>query len=195
MAIHHKLLAFDRRLTGATLPGRSARLYSESEMAAARVEAYQQGSDFANSFANQQLVEMRAGVQALQEGLFARLGESDSVIFSQLRTALPGVVVEVARRLLAGFEPPAEVLEKLCRETLEHLYPERENLELLVSPRDAELLSQLNPAWKQSYPGLKITAEPALQSGDCQVRSRFGLTDARLSSKLETLSRELLAAN
>lgn len=191
MAVYQKLVAFDRPLLSATIVGHSSKQFSESEVADIRVAAYQEGSDAAQGFANQQLVEFRAEVQSLQEGLFAKLTETESVILQQVRESLPSLVLEVARRLLAGFEPSAEAVEKLCTETLEQLYPESENLELLVCPRDAALLESMSPAWKSRYPGLRVTPTPTLSSGDCQVRSRFGMTDARLSAKLETLGREI----
>ena len=105
----------------------------------------------------------------------------EPVLLGQLREALPELVVEIARRLLAGFEPPPDVIERLWREALDQLYPEREGLELTLCPRDAELLESINPEWKQRYPGLRVRSDPALVPGDCLVRSRFGLTDARHS--------------
>lgn len=192
--IHHKLIAFDRPLVGATIPGHSARLYTDSEVAAIRTQSYQEGSDAARAFASQQLVEFRADVQALQEGLFQKLAASETELLSQLRETLPALAVELARRLLAGFEPSTEHVQRLCEETLAQLYPERENLELFLSARDAVLLEDISPAWKSRYPGLKIVADATFGPGDCQVRSRFGLTDARRQSKLEALSRELLSA-
>jgi Flagellar biosynthesis/type III secretory pathway protein len=194
MAVHNKLVAFDRPLVSATIPGRSTRLYTESEMAAIRTQAYQEGADAARAFANQQLVEFRAEVQALQEGLFQRLSTIDADITAQLRDALPLLAVEISRRLLADYEPPAEQVLHLCEETLRQLYPEHENLELVISPRDAAMLESLPGEWKNRYPGLRITIDATLETGDCQVRSRFGLTDARRQSKLEALSRELLSA-
>lgn len=191
MAVYKKLIAFDRPLASATIPGRSGKRYTESEAADLRVAAYQEGADAARAFGNQQLVEFRAEVQALQEGLFTRLSESEATMYQQVRDSLPALVVEVARRLLAGFEPSADQVHKLCTETLEQLYPENENLELLVCSGDAALLEKISPAWKAQYPGLRVTVTPTLSPGDCQVRSRFGITDARLSAKLETLSREL----
>ncbi|HRE80396.1 MAG TPA: FliH/SctL family protein [Opitutaceae bacterium] len=191
MAVYRKLIAFDRPLASATITGGSTKRYSESEAADLRVSAYQEGADAARAFGNQQLVEFRAEVQALQEGLFARLSESEATMYQQVRESLPALVVEVARRLLAGFEPAADQVQKLCADTLEQLYPESENLELLVCSADAALLEKISPAWKAQYPGLRVTVSPTLSPGDCQVRSRFGITDARLSAKLETLSREL----
>ncbi len=194
MAVHHKLVAFDRPLASATIPGRSARLYTESEVAAIRNQAYQEGNDAGRSFAGQQLVEFRSEVQSLQEGLFRRLSTIDSDITAQLRDSLPMLAVEISRRLLADYEPPAEQVLHLCEETLRQLYPEHENLELVVAPRDAALLESLPADWKTRYPGLRLTADATLETGDCQVRSRFGLTDARRQSKLDALSRELLSA-
>ncbi|MFT3783286.1 MAG: FliH/SctL family protein [Nibricoccus sp.] len=194
MASHNKLVAFDRPLIGVSIPGHGARVYTDAEIAAIRQKAYQEGSDAAREFANQQLVEFRAEVQALQEGLFQKLTVTDTELQTQLRESLPALAVELARRLLAGYEPTAEQVVQLCEETLAQLYPERDNLELFLSPRDAALLDQLAVDWKTRHPGLRITADAALGPGDCQVRSRFGLTDARRQAKLDAISRELLSA-
>jgi flagellar assembly protein FliH len=192
--MHHKLVAFDRPLIGATIPGRSGRFYSESEVAAIRAQAYQEGTDAAREFANQQLVEFRAEVQALQEGLFQKLATTEAEMLGQLRATLPSLTVELSHRLLAGYEPTGEQVLKLCEETLAQLYPERDNLELYLSPRDAALLEALSPDLKKRHPGLRITIDATLTPGDCQVRSRFGLTDARCQAKLEALARELQSA-
>jgi len=183
-----KLVHFDRPLAGALLPGRSARVYTDTEVEALRKEAFRQGQDAARSFADRQLVDIRSDVQQLQDGIFAKLADFEPVLVSQIRAALPDLALDLARRLMAGFEPGPEIIERICSEALNQLLPERDNLELILSPRDAQLLEELNPAWLQRYPGLKVRADISLAAGDCQVRSRFGLTDARRVTKLETLS-------
>lgn len=185
------LVAFDRPLSGAFVPGRDGAWMSESALAALRVEAYQKGGDTAREFADQQLVEFRREVQDLQNGLLARLAEVDTRITAQLQVSLPALVIELARRLLAGFEPTPERVLALCTEALDQLYPESEGLELLVSAVDAEKLEQVEKGWQSRYPGLRVVIAPFLRPGDCQVRSRFGLTDARLEAKLASLGREL----
>ena len=183
-----KLVTFDRPLAGALIPGHSARVYTDSEVEALRTEAFRQGQDAARAFADGQIVEFRADVQHLQDSVFAKLADLEPTLLAELRAALPGLALDLARRLLAGFEPPPAVIERICRETLDLLYPERENLELILSPRDAGLLTRLNPEWLRRYPGLNLRTDASLAPGDCQVRSRFGLTDARRVAKLETLS-------
>jgi flagellar assembly protein FliH len=189
-----KLIAFDRRLSGAAIPGQTGRFCSEAELAALAEAAYRRGINDTRALADQQMVDFRADVEQLSDGVMQRLGGVEAALFAQLREALPGLALELSRRLLAGYEPPADVISRLCEETLAELFPERENLELAVSERDAALLTMLNPAWMQRYPGLRIRTDAALAPGDCQVRSRFGLTDARQSTKLTALRQSLIPA-
>ena len=187
-----KLIAFDRPLTGVSAPGQVGRIYVETEVAQATQAAYRSGVDDARGAADQQMVEFRADIEQLRDGVFNKIAQMEPMLVAQLREALPGLAVEIARRLLAGYEPPPEVISQLCEEALSQLFPERENLELVVGPRDAEFLTKLNPEWKERYPGLRIRVENTLGPGDCQVRSRFGLTDARQQVKLTALAHGLL---
>lgn len=194
MSTQNHLVAFDRPLAGAAIRGRAARLYTEAEVAAIKATAYREGYDAAHTFSDKQLVEFREDVQSLQDGLLQNLPGIEHAMNEQLRAELPGLALELASRLLAGFEPSAELVEKICIETLEQLYPERENLELVLSVKDAGLLEKTLSGLNSRYPGLKVRPDPTLHPGDCQVRSRFGLTDARLGSKLDSLRRELAGA-
>jgi flagellar assembly protein FliH len=187
-----KLVAFDRPLAGISAPGRAGRMYDEAELAQATQAAYGRGVDDARGSADQQMVEFRADIEQLRDGVFNKISGLEPALIAQIRDALPGLAVEIARRLLAGFEPPAEVVSLLCEEALAELFPERENLELVVGPRDADFLTKLNPQWKERYPGLRIRTDTTLSPGDCQVRSRFGLTDARQQVKLTALAHSLL---
>jgi len=190
-----KLIAFDRPLSGAAIPGRAGgRLFTEAEVAAREQAAYRNGVDAARAAADQQMVEFRADMAQLSDSVLGKLAGVDQLLLGQLREALPGLAVELARRLLAGHEPSAEVVAQLCHETLEQLFPERDGLELSLCPRDADLLKAINPAWLQDYPGLKMRTDTALTPGDCLVRSRFGLTDARLATKLAALDHSLTGA-
>lgn len=188
-----KLVAFDRPLAGAVLPGQG-RMFTEAEIAARTQEAYRKGVDSARAAADQQMVEFRAEMADLSEHVLKKLSGLEPMLVAQLRDALPGLAVEISRRLLAGYEPPVEIVERLCADALEQLFPEREGLELSLCPRDNELLNHLNPDWLKRYPGIRIVADPALKPGDCLVRSRFGLTDARQETKRAALAHSLTGA-
>ena len=140
------------------------------------------------------MVELRVDLEQLSEGVLKKVANLEPLLVAQIREALPGLAVDIGRRLLAGCEPTPERISKVCEETLAELFPERENLELFVNARDAEFIAHLNPEWMQRYPGLRVRIEPTLVPGDCQVRSRFGLIDARQQTKLETLAHSLSAS-
>jgi len=191
MATHQARLLFDRPLIAAVVPGLDLPKYTEADLAMARSQAYHEGGDAARRFADAQLAEFRDEVHGLQHGLLHSLPNLQDSMLQQLRLGLPSLAVDIARRLLAGFEPPPELVEKICAEALEQLLPERENLELIVSPRDAEILMKNMPDLEARYPGLRLRTDTVLRPGDCQVRSRFGLTDARLEAKLAAIQHEL----
>jgi len=189
-----KLIAFDRPLSGVMLPGGSGRHCNEAELADLTEAAYRRGVDATRAAADQQMVEFRHDMEQLGDGVLKKLSQVELTLLNQIREALPGLAVEIGRRLLAGYEPPPEVIARLCQESLEQLYPERDGLEISLSERDAELLNTLNPAWLKLYPALKIRTDAALSPGDCQIRSRFGLTDARQETKLAALNHHLTGA-
>src|SRR5262249_50716665 len=127
---YSKLIAFDRPLAGAALAGNAGRFYSEKELTARDDAAYRRGVDAARAIADQQMVELPADIEQLADGLLKKLGTIEPGLLAQLRDALPALALEIAHRLLAGYEPPPEVVSKLCEEALAELFPERDNLEL-----------------------------------------------------------------
>lgn len=194
MGTQHHIIPFDRPLVAMQPATGAPRIHTAAELAAARATGHQEGGDAARAFSNQQLVELRSEFQTLQLGLLQRLAEAHEGLQVQVREALPELALELARRVLAGFVPPPELVEKFCREALDQLYPERDGLELVVGPRDAAALERLVPAWRVHFTNLRVTIDDTLNPGDCLVRSRFGVTDARASAKLEGLRHELLSA-
>jgi flagellar assembly protein FliH len=194
MGTQHHIVPFDRPLANVQAAADAARIHTAAELAAARAAGQQEGGDAARAFSNQQLVELRAEFQTLQSGLLQRLTQAHDSLLGQVRQALPTLTLDLAQRLLAGFVPGPEFVERLCREALDQLYPERDGLELVISPRDAAVLERLVPAWRTHFSNLRVTSDDTLNSGDCLVRSRFGVTDARAAAKLEGLREELLSA-
>src|SRR5581483_9668937 len=131
-----KLIAFDRRLSGVAIAGQAGRFYTEAELTAREQAAYQRGVDATRALADQQMVEFRADIEQLGEGVFQKLAGVEPAMLGQLRDTLPALALEIARRLLAGYEPAPEVVSRLCEEALTEIFPERDNLELSIAPRD-----------------------------------------------------------
>jgi flagellar assembly protein FliH len=188
------LVLFDRPLLGASvLPPSPSRQWSDAEIDELCTQARREGAEQARQAAGQDLLDLRSEVQQLQQQTLTAIAHAAERLTEQVRDALPALALEVGRRLLAEYEPPAEVVERICRASLEELFPETRNLELVLSPRDAELLDRTAPGWTRDYENLKVVVDPTFEPGDCQVRSRFGIVDARRATRLRALEETLSA--
>lgn len=163
----------------------------EARLATAREEGFARGYAEARQFYEQQLAESRALIHQMRDEQARGTVETLANLEKRISTALPELALDIARQILAGYEPPAELLQAICRQSLDQMFPERAGLELVLGPRDAELLQAQPPAWRSAYPGLKITADPVLQPGECVVRSRFGVVDGRRETRLAALRESL----
>jgi flagellar assembly protein FliH len=191
MAVSRHSISFTGPFVLAAEAVEPERPFSATEFAAEFERGRREGALQADTGVDRRFVEFRSEVSAVQAGIFSRLGEAEKMIADQIRLVLPELAVEVAKRVLAGFTPPPEVVAQLCQEALVALFPEVQNLELVVGERDHEIIASLVPEWRVTYPGISVTIDPAFASGECQVRSRFGLIDARHNAKVEALRREL----
>ena len=91
-----KLIAFDRPLIGAVLPGRGGRSFTESEVAARAEEAYRKGVDVTRAMMDQKMVEMRVEMEQLSDGVLRQLTQVEPALLAQLREALPALAVDIA---------------------------------------------------------------------------------------------------
>lgn len=188
--VQRQIVFFDRPLDSVKRHQGGATL-QEDEVNRRVQEAFRRGAEEERQAAERRIEAARVELSALSAGALSKIVNLEGTLAQQLQQALPALALEIAHRMLAGFQPPAEVIERLCREALEQLYPEREGLEVSLCPRDLQLLQSLNPEWLQRYGGLRMVADSDLSPGDCVVRSRFGLTDARQKTKLSALSHGL----
>ena len=104
------------------------RHYTAAEFAAEFERGRREGARQADTGVDRRFVEFRSEVSAVQNGFFSRLGEAEKMIADQIRLVLPDLAVEVARRVLAGFTPPPEVVAQLCQQALVALFPETDSL-------------------------------------------------------------------
>ena len=141
-------------------------------------------------------------------------------VFAELDNRLPSLVVNMAEKVLGGIELDADMIRSLVKSMIEEFGTEGENLDVFLSPDDLNLLKSLSnkdkapdsndneegfasaiagifdgidgdDALLEGYPNVKFFEDPSLQHGDCQVKSRFGLLDGRISTKLRRLEEEI----
>ena len=161
------------------------------EHQAACEASYRQGFQEANDHLAQQILEQRAELAQLQDALFISLSKQHESLAAQVSETLPDLAIEIVQRVLAGMKPDREAVERLLAETLAEIAPGSSDVEVFLSASDLELVDRLMKDYEHKYPGIKLTADPELMPGDCRAKSRFGMIDARVFTKLQNVARSL----
>ena len=161
------------------------------EHQAACEAAFTKGFQEANDHLAQQILDQRAEIAQLQEAVFISLSKQHASLAAQVSETLPDLVIEIVQRVLAGMTPDRPAVERLLAETLAEIAPGSTDVEVFLSSTDLELVSRLMTDYEHKYPGIKLTADPELLPGDCRAKSRFGMIDARVFTKLQNVARSL----
>ena len=158
--------------------------FTEEELAAAKREAYQRGSEEASRLIEGQMLEQRAEILHLQSETFAAVARQHAALVQQLRDVLPELAMEAVARILATTEIDREAVMRICRDLLCEIAPGREQVEVQLSPGDLGLIAGYEEGFRERHPEIVFRADPELKPGDSIVRSRFGVVDGRLATKL-----------
>lgn len=166
-----------------------------ADLAAAREAGYRQGRAEADAAFAGQLMAQRQEVAALADGVLRRLSEQQGTLARQARGCVPGLVMNIVRRLLAGVTPDAARFESIIEQALAEAPTDpAQSLEVSLSPGDLRELEIMGGnGLRERHPNLTLRADPALAANDCTVRGEFGLIDARMETKLKAI--EGLLAN
>jgi len=162
-----------------------------SEHEAACEAAYTQGFQAANDHLAQQILEQRAELAQLQDAVFVSLSKQHESLAAQVSETLPDLAIEIVQRVLAGMKPDRETVERVLAETLAEIAPGSTDVEVFLNASDLELVGRLMKDYEHKYPGIKLSADPELLPGDCRAKSRFGMIDARVFTKLQNVARSL----
>lgn len=163
------------------------RMYTEAEFEAMKREAYHAGTDEAQRLMERQMLEQRTELVRLCSETLQRLSEQHAALVQQIHEALPHLAIEATARVLASTEFDREAVTRIVEDLLAEIAPGPEQIEVQLCPHDYESLSGCDDRFREKYPAITFRANADLRPGDCQVRTRFGVIDGRLGTKLRAL--------
>ena len=155
----------------------------DSAVAAARTEGFEE----ARKLADVDLSKIRSDATALIDGAFSRIQDKYEAALGQMRAILPQLVGEAARRVVAGVPVNAELVKAVVRDLLEEVAPGAESVEVQLSAADLARVSGFEQELGHKFPSIHLMENRELLPGDCVVRTRFGVIDGRISSKLKAV--------
>ena len=129
----------------------------------------------------------------MQQSVFKNMHAEFEKLVEEINSRLPELVLAMLHRVLADTPMDRQLVCKIIDETLGQFISKDEDLEIRLSKSDLALLRGGEESSEDLYPGITLLEDPALQPGDCLVRSRFGLVDARVQTKILKIEKELRA--
>ena len=151
--------------------------------------AYQRGCRDGEAALNEQLVQQRAEVAELQRGILESLSGAFPQVVKESETALIGLALEAASRIVAGLPIDVKLVEAVVLEALRQVEDSAEIL-VQVHAEDLGLLRKHDSQILNGLPDkgpLRFISSSEVTRGGCLVQTRFGLIDARREVKLEQL--------
>ena len=161
----------------------------EERLRAREQAAFERGRREGEQALNEQLVQQRADLHAVEHGVLQALRQAVPQVIRDTEQALTSLALEVAQRLVAGLPVSAEMVEAAVREALAQV-EESTDFHVYLHPEDLELLRRVESALlRPADPNLRVQFHPApdVTRGGCLVRTRFGLIDARRETKWEQI--------
>ena len=192
-----------------------------SEVEIREQTARQAGKNEALDEARRELQRMRVEFGQRHEEILATVQKQFHEMVSELIRRLPELTLSLAERVLGGIQLDREAVVGIVTSLIGEFATEDEKLEVYLCPDDLKVLKAGDKlateksedksdtddfsgaiaglfeglggdeALLEGYPNVIFHEDPELGPGDCQIKSRFGLVDGRLQTKLNKVAEEL----
>jgi flagellar assembly protein FliH len=163
------------------------RTFTESEYEAMKREAYHAGQEEAARLMERQMLEQRTELVRLSTETLAAIAAQHDALVRQIHEALPHLAIEATARVLAATTIDRDAVLRIVDDLLAEIAPGPEQIEVQLAPHDLEALGNSDDRFREKYPAIAFRPNAELRPGDCQVRTRFGVIDGRLGTKLRAL--------
>lgn len=142
---------------------------------------------------SQQLLQQRAELLQLQQGVLASLGQTVSQVARETESTLIQLALEVARKMVSEIPITQDMIEANLRAALAQV-EEATEFFIQLHPEDLALLQRQSSSVLNAGTGeqkFHFHGSTEVGRGGCLVQTRFGIIDARRETRLETLRQSL----
>jgi flagellar assembly protein FliH len=182
------IIAFKEPLKFIGLPGQLNTItYTADQLDEAVRGAHQRGFSEAKAAAEAELLKLRADAKAVIDGTFSSISERHEYALDQIRALLPRLVSEATARVIAGVEVSAQLVRSVVNDLLGDVTPGSDTVEVQLCPADLARVIGFDQELRHKFPNVHLTENRELQPMDCIVKTRFGVLDGRVTSKLKSV--------
>jgi|GEM_PF-2731015 len=189
---HHRI-RFSKPLKGVSISYWGDAPIPLNEAQASVDDAYHRGRDEVTEFYESQLADQRQEIIAYQNNTLDQMLRQVQQFVSEAQDRIPSIVFALVERILGGVkldqEQVAQLVENIIDEFSHH---EGEELEIRLNIEDHKKFKEYCAEGSEiSLKHISVEPDKNLLPMDVMVRSRFGLLDARLVTKLNKLKNEI----
>lgn len=161
--------------------------YTSEEFDKAVKEAYEKGAEETRKSLEAESGKSREGVKFAAEGALSKLADRHSEALSMMRSLVPNLVTEATARVVAGLPVDAEFVRRVVDDLLNDVAPGAENVEVQLCAEDVAKVAGFDQELRHKFPTLRVVENRDIKPGDCLVKTRFGVLDGRISSKMKAV--------
>lgn len=194
MPSYKETLAFAKPLKGLRIvpPGPPPPpMIPEPEVLRREAQAAQLAQQKATAAMQQRLDAQKQESEQTCKRLLAQFQQQHQQMVAEVAARLPALVLALTRRILVNIETSEPMIRAIVEDALGEMTDLSGKLEVRLSAKDYALFESFQADFASAYPALTFEKDASLKAGDCVLKSRFGIVDARLETKMQRLEEEL----
>ena len=181
-------LSFSEPLKLVHLAGEgSVARFSADDLTRAREEARQEASQAVTQAYDAEIAKLKDDVSAVVEKVLKDIVLQHADALEEMRCILPVLVKEAVARIVGSFEWDDAAIKGVVSDLLAEVAPGSENVEVQLCRVDMERVEQFQNQLRQKFPSLRFAVNDDLVSGDCMVKTKFGMLDGRVATKINAV--------
>ena len=197
MASLCKTLELNRPIREVELVYSGADRIDPSELEQVRQDAIVEGKRQAEEVHNAQILEFREELRTLHDEILGSIQEEFNQLKISVSEAMPRLAVYLLKKTLPTVEIDAGAIQKNVVDLVaQYGGSEEEGLTAQVSNEDFKLVCKSSGAAKDAEfiqeGNVRIVPSDILSKGDCHLKTKFGLIDASLQTKVKHIELTLL---
>ena len=181
-------LSFSEHLKLVHLAGEgSVARFSADDLTRAREEARQEASQAVTQAYDAEIAKLKDDVSAVVEKVLKDIVLQHADALEEMRCILPVLVKEAVARIVGSFEWDDAAIKGVVSDLLAEVAPGSENVEVQLCRVDMARVEQFQNQLRQKFPSLRFAVNDDLVSGDCMVKTKFGMLDGRVATKINAV--------
>lgn len=168
-----------------------------AEVEALCAQATLDGKSQAEEIHNAQILEFREELRALHDDVLGSLNQEFEALKNGIAEAFPRLTIALLKKTLPTVKIDADAIQQQIQDLVkQYAEDNQEGVSAQVSEEDFKLLCKAAGASTDAQEikegQIRISSNASLNSGDCQLETRFGLVDASIQTKIKHLEIALL---